>query len=271
MTEQPRHDSPQVPELPGVPEALSARALELEPPVLRALLDDGELTIVGRLAMASNASFYGLLSARRATSPTGTPTVACVYKPIRGERPLEDFPDGTLALREVAAYAVSEAAGWGIVPPTVLRQGPYGHGMVQLWLEPDETIDPVALIRAGAPALRRMALFDAVVNNADRKIGHLLPMSDGHVYGVDHGICFAVEPKLRTVLWGWRGQPLAAGERAVLRRLREALRQRLGRQLQDLLAPAEVLATIGRVEALLADGCFPQPAVDRPVIPWPPY
>ena len=145
------------------------------------------------------------------SGPTAdAPGLACVYKPVRGERPLDDFPDGTLADREVAAYHLSEAIGWSIVPPTVMRDGPFGRGMVQAWLEPDPAIDPVDLIRGGAAALRRMALFDAVANNADRKVGHLLPMRDGHVYGVDHGICFAVEPKLRTVLWNWRGDRFTA-------------------------------------------------------------
>ena len=132
-------------------------------------------------------------------------TAACVYKPIRGERPLWDFPDGTLAHREVAAYLVSVATGWDVVPPTVLRDGPFGVGMVQLWIDTDETVDLGRLVQTDDPALRRMAIFDAVVNNADRKGGHLLPVESGHVFGVDHGVCFAVEPKLRTVLWGWRG------------------------------------------------------------------
>jgi uncharacterized repeat protein (TIGR03843 family) len=253
------------------PEAASALALEARPRAVLDLLRNGALELLGRLSMASNASFYAAL---RGPDPKGGPapvTVACVYKPIRGERPLDDFPDGTLAFREVAAFVVSEAAGWRIVPPTVLRDGPFGLGMVQLWLDPDEGIDPVALIRAGAPALRRMALFDALVNNADRKVGHLLPMSGGHVYGVDHGICFAVEPKLRTVLWGWRGQPFSKAELSALRRLEVALGARLGRELRELLAPAEVRATAGRTASLLAEGCFPQPDRDRPVIPWPPY
>ena len=133
----------------------------------------------------------------------------CVYKPVAGERPLWDFPDGTLAGREVSAYLVSEATGWRVVPPTVLRDGPFGPGMVQLWMD----VDPTSTCRVRPPrhpALRRMAVFDAVVNNADRKGGHILPTPDGHVYGVDHGICFSVEPKLRTLLWRWAGKPLPA-------------------------------------------------------------
>ena len=227
----------------------------------------GELALEGRLVNASNASFYGHVEGPR---PDDAP-LACVYKPIRGERPLDDFPDGTLAAREVAAYELSQATGWTIVPPTVLRDGPFGPGMVQAWLEPDPEIDPVGLIRRSDAALRRMALFDAVVNNADRKVGHLLPMTDGHVYGVDHGICFAVEPKLRTVLWNWRGEPLSAGERRVLTGLEPALDAALGRRLGELLAPEEVAATRARIARLLRSGRFPQPDPDRPAVPWPPY
>ena len=127
---------------------------------------------------------------------------------MAGERPLWDFPDGTLAGREISAFLVSEATGWRVVPPTVLREGPFGPGMVQLWIDGDEDVDLPAFVRRDDPALRRMAVFDAVVNNADRKGGHIIPMPDGHVYGVDHGICFSVDPKLRTLLWRWAGKPL---------------------------------------------------------------
>ncbi|HTS15742.1 MAG TPA: SCO1664 family protein [Candidatus Sulfotelmatobacter sp.] len=226
----------------------------------------GDLALEGRLVNASNASFYGHVS-----GPPEAPALPCIYKPVRGERPLDDFPDGTLASREVAAFHLSEATGWAIVPPTVLRDGPFGLGMVQAWLETDPAIDPVDLIRSSASALRRMALFDAVANNADRKVGHLLPMADGHVYGVDHGICFAVEPKLRTVLWNWRGERFRKRELALLRMLQAQLDGRLGRRLAGLLAPAEVTATAGRIAALLATGRFPQPDPERPAVPWPPY
>ena len=134
------------------PEAASALALKAPPRAVLELLRNGELDLLGRLSMASNASFYAALRGPDPSGGSAPVTVACVYKPIRGERPLDDFPDGTLAFREVAAFTVSEAAGWGIVPPSVLRDGPYGLGMVQLWLDPDEGLDPVALIRAGAPA-----------------------------------------------------------------------------------------------------------------------
>ena len=236
--------------------------------VLR-ILGEGELEIVGRLVDASNAVLYCRV---RGAGPGGAEaTLACVYKPVRGERPLWDFPVGTLANRERAAYLVSEAAGWAIAPPTVLRDGPFGRGMVQLWVEVDETADVVDMVRRSDRRLRRIALFDAVVNNADRKGGHLLPVRGGHVHGVDHGICFAVEPKLRTVLWGWRGRPLGTRERATLERLRTALDGELGAGLRELLSRREVDATSRRIDDLLATGRFPEPDPGRPVIPWPPF
>lgn len=237
------------------------------PDAALARLAVGEVELEGRLVNASNATFYGHVVG---VAPRAF-RLACVYKPIRGERPLDDFPDGTLAAREVAAYQLSGATPWAIVPPTVLRDGPYGPGMVQQWLETDAAVDPVDLIRRGVPALRRMALFDAVANNADRKVGHLLPMADGQVHGVDHGICFAVEPKLRTVLWNWRGTRFDAEERALLSELTIQLAGPLGRRLGELLSADEVAATAARVAALLADGRFPQPDPDRPAMPWPPF
>jgi len=171
----------------------------------------------------------------------------------------------------VAAYEVSEATGWDVVPPTVLREGPLGEGMVQLWIDVDESIGLADLVRQDHPALRRMALFDAVVNNADRKGGHLLPVPSGHVYGVDHGVCFSDEPKLRTVLWGWRGRRLVPEERAVLVALLADLGNGLGETLRGLLAEHEVAATVRRVERLLSTNRFPHPSPDWPAVPWPPF
>ena len=242
---------------------------ELDATTAIRLLRDGELDIVGRLVVSSNNAMVGTVTLSPADAP---PLVApCVYKPILGERPLWDFPDGTLAAREAAAYVLSEAGGWTIVPPTILRDGPFGEGMVQLWLQPDPSLDAVAMVVEGDERLRPIALFDAVANNADRKIGHLLPMRDGHVFGVDHGICFHVEPKLRTVLWQWRGTRLTMDELATLRRIRAELDGELGRRLSRLLAPEEIRALGARLHHLLVDGCFPHPDPDRPAIPWPPY
>jgi len=247
----------------------------------------GELTLHGRVLPASNATFVGELGG-----------VRVVYKPIAGERPLWDFPDGTLAAREVAAYAVSEALGWNIVPPTVLGDGPHGPGMVQLWRDEVEDQSPVDIVGEGevpdgfrhvfdgldahdqavslvhedSASLRRMALFDVVVNNADRKGGHVLPMPDGHRFGVDHGLTFHVEHKLRTVLWGFVAEPITDDEAAGLRRLGAALQGDLGATLADLLADDEVATTSRRLSRLLARGAFPAPATSAyPVIPWPPF
>ena len=246
---------------PG-PSLESAAALEL--------LRDGELEIAGRLLEASNLNLFCTIT-RHCPDPEPDLVATCVYKPIRGERPLDDFPDGTLAYREVAAHVVSEAIGWNIVPPTALRDGPVGRGMVQLWIETDPEVNVIDLIRAGDPALRRMALFDAVINNADRKGGHLLPVPGGHVFGVDHGVTFSPDPKLRTILWGWRGRPFEPEEREMLERLRDDLAGDLGTQLHKLLEPGEVRATVRRVERFLSRGVFPQPDPTRPAIPWPPF
>ena len=228
------------------------------------LLREGSLDVQGRLLDASNATLL-------CTVALDGVEAACVYKPVAGERPLWDFPDGTLAGREVAAYLVSEATGWGIVPPTVLRDGPFGTGMCQLWVDVDESVDLVALARSDHADLRRMAVLDAVVNNADRKGGHLLPRADGRVQGVDHGVCFSVEDKLRTLLWQWRGHPLPGEAVEVLTRVRAELDGGLGEALDEHLTRAEVRATRKRVDRLLRTGVHPHPSEDWPAIPWPPF
>lgn len=233
-------------------------------------LRDGTLEVIGRLVGASNVTLVGRISLDEADEERRL-EATCVYKPIRGEAPLWDFPEGTLAYREVAAFVVSETSGWSIVPPTVMRDGPFGPGMVQLWMDVDEGVDVVELIRAPDPTLRSMAIFDAVVNNGDRKAGHLLPMPGGHVHGVDHGVCFSIDPKLRTVLWGWMGRKLRSAELDALRHLRLELDGPLGVALGRLLAEDEVAATAGRIAALLETGRFPRPLPDWPAVPWPWY
>jgi uncharacterized repeat protein (TIGR03843 family) len=237
-------------------------ALELDD-ALR-LLRDGNLDVEGRLVDASNATLFC------STTLDGV-TAACVYKPVRGERPLWDFPDGTLAGREVSAYLVSQVTGWELVPPTVLRDGPFGTGMCQLWVDVDESVDLSELARSRHPDLRRMAVFDAVVNNADRKGGHLLPTEGGRVHGVDHGVCFSAEDKLRTLLWQWRGRPLPTEAVEVLGRLRALLEGELAEALAEHLTVTEVQATVSRVDRLLATGVHPHPSADWPAIPWPPF
>jgi uncharacterized repeat protein (TIGR03843 family) len=256
------------------------------------LLATGELEIEGRLVDASNATLYctirtgptqrtqrsqrteraqGAKSAKNAKKAQRA-KIACVYKPVAGERPLWDFPTGTLAGREVAAYAVSRAAGWNVVPPTVMRDGPFGPGMCQLWIDHDVSVDLIALSRRTDHAgLRNMAVFDAVVNNADRKIGHLLPVADGHLYGCDHGVCFAEDYKLRTVLWQWRGKALPRRSVEALRRLHAQLAEgTLETELSSLLTAGEIEATRIRVETLLKHRVHPYPPADWPAVPWPP-
>jgi uncharacterized repeat protein (TIGR03843 family) len=238
----------------------------LELPVGEALhlLEHGELGIEGRLIDASNATLYCSVELDGVRA-------ACVYKPIAGERPLWDFPDGTLAEREVAAYEVSAVTGWQVVPPTVLRDGPMGVGMAQLWIDSDENADIVALVRGSDSAqLRRISVFDAVINNADRKGGHLLPIPSGHIYGIDHGIAFHSDPKLRTLLWQWAGESLPDEAIDTLSELRALLEGDLAERLAELLTTREVRRTIRRVDFLLQGGRHPLPANDRPAIPWPP-
>ncbi len=236
------------------------------------LLNCGEMTIEGRVTTASNATMYCRIE-------SGELAAACVYKPVSGERPLWDYPDGTLAEREVAAYLISAATGWQLVPPTVLRAGPLGTGMVQLWIAEDESFDVISAINAGSfRQLQRMALLDAVLNNSDRKISHLLPVArsehhDGelHIYGVDHGVTLGVDNKLRTVLWQWAGELIPDDGLAALQQLSEQLAGQLAEQLQELLTGTEIRALGRRVQRLLAKRKFPMPPTDWPAIPYPPY
>jgi uncharacterized repeat protein (TIGR03843 family) len=250
-------------------------------------LVEGELVLHGRIMPASNATFVGEVDG-----------VQVVYKPVAGERPLWDFPDGSLADREVAAYLVSQATGWDVVPPTVRREGPHGSGMVQLWREPDpaqeavtivpegvvpagfrhvfDGVDqhdaPISLVHEDSAPLRRMAVLDVMINNADRKGGHVLEMADGHRHGVDHGVTFHHEHKLRTVLWDFVGEPLGP-------ELLEALcafRNRLADSddsatvaLTELLDKTELRALRRRLERLIDNGIFPLPG-SGPNVPWPP-
>lgn len=275
----------------SAPERIPPRSVTATDPTAAVLLAEGELTVRGRIREASNAALY-------CTVTHDGREAACVYKPVAGERPLWDFPDGTLAGREVAAHAVSEATGWGLVPPTVLRDGPYGEGMCQLWIETAPGAELLALVDGEEPEpgwkaigfaevgegrtallvhadderLRRLAVLDAVINNADRKGGHLLPTAEGLLYGIDHGVTFNAEDKLRTLLWGWAGEPLTAEALDVLEGLRTALTGTgaLTTALTPLITPAEIDATRARVETLLTTGTHPQPAGDWPAIPWPP-
>ncbi|MGH3310247.1 MAG: SCO1664 family protein [Streptomyces sp.] len=272
----------------------------------------GTLTVRGRIREASNAVLFGEVEHEGRGLP-------CVYKPVAGERPLWDFPDGTLAQREVAAYEVSRAGGWDLIPATVLRDGPYGEGMCQAWLgplpgtdgtddsdgtdaaedptepgaeqllglvegdEPGEGWKPVGfvdigegrtalLVHADDTRLRRLAVLDAVINNGDRKGGHLLPVPGGRLYAIDHGVTFHVDDKLRTLLWGWAGEELTAEAAAMLRGLSAALSEGapLAVRLAGLVTAAELDAVRKRTDALCSSGRHPLPSGDWPAIPWPP-
>jgi len=253
---------------------------------LLGLLRDGELEVIGRLIGSSNNAMVVRVwpagSPVPALPPDGPPRpiadgdLLAVWKPTAGERPLFDFPLGTLTRREVAAYLVSETMGWGVVPPTVLRDGPYGEGMLQQWIDVDPDADVVAMVNGDDPRLRRVAAFDAVVNNTDRKAGHLLPVPGGHLHAVDHGVTFSVEPKLRTVLWAWEGEPFDDEELAALARVRDRLGKGddpgpLALALTELVSLEEIEALRARVATLLDSGLFPGPNPDWPAIPWPPY
>jgi uncharacterized repeat protein (TIGR03843 family) len=249
-----------------LPRTATAPRSDLEPSELLA----GDLELLGLLPAASNYTFLARLGS---PPPPGAPEDEderlVVYKPRRGEAPLWDFPSGTLCRREVAAFEVSRAGGFGFVPPTVLRDGPLGIGAVQAFIEHDFECTAFDLYESHVPELRRIALFDLVVNNADRKAGHVFPDSAGSVWAVDHGICFHVEPKLRTVLWDFAGEEISEGERSCLRQLQQALSDDRSEPLRQLLEEAEVDALRRRLKALLSKGVFPDPGPGRS-FPWPP-
>jgi uncharacterized repeat protein (TIGR03843 family) len=254
------------------------------------LLGRGTMEIEGRLVDASNTTL-------RAEITLDGLTRRCVYKPVQGERPLWDFPDGTLAGREISAFLVSQATGWDVVPPTILRDGPLGPGALQLWIDEPEDAealigfvpaydippgwlpvanarddggDAYALAHADDPRLARLAVFDSVINNADRKGGHVLYPATGAIHGVDHGVSFHVENKLRTVLWGWTGKALIPEAIEVLEDLSGRLDGALGEALEEHLTVSEVQHVRLRVRRLLRSKRFPKPPQDWPAVPWPP-
>lgn len=256
--------------------------------VLAALAHE-ELAVEGRILVSSNAALLVRV-------PIGDDTAYAIYKPVVRERPLWDYPDGTLAGRERAAYLISELGGWGVVPPTVLRDsGPLGPGSVQFWVEgsPSSVVDVVppgqvppgwrevfdgtdqhgghvTLVHAGDPATRRVAVLDVVLNTSDRKGTHLIRNTGSdHVWGVDHGVSLSVEPKLRTVLWGFMGEPLTDDELAPVRRLRRVLEHSASDELAEHLTQDELAALAERVDVLLENPVFPEPSDDWPAVPWP--
>jgi len=237
------------------------------------------MTVLGRLEHASNNTLLVEIDGIR-----------YVYKPIEGERPLWDFPDGTLANREVAAYRVSELLGWALVPPTSLVDGPEGLGSLQLWVDaeilevdlfaPDEVPDnwfsilsgideagqQIVLAHSTNPMLARLAVFDVIINNADRKAGHILTTTTGGLVGIDHGVTFHEEAKLRTVLWGWINADIDEQLIADVEALAAAIPTS---DLPELLTPEEITALLERIRDLVETRRYPEPNSEWPAVPWP--
>ena len=239
-------------------------ATEVSAERVATLLERGDLTPVGLLPGASNDTFLCTLS-------DGELETYAVYKPRRGEAPLWDFPDGTLHLREMAAFVVDRALGWDLVPPTVIRDGPLGVGMAQLFVDHDPTEHYLTLGPSYPDVFRRVAAFDIVVNNADRKSGHCLLQRDAErIWIVDHGVTFHEQPKLRTVIWDFAGEPIPEDVLADLRGFAGELQTgRPGQALRPLLDDDEVLAMTHRLQAFLHGAVYPEPGPGRPY-PWPP-
>lgn len=239
-------------------------ATEVSAERVLSLLTHGTLEPVGLLPGASNDTFL-------ATIAEGELETYAVYKPRDGEAPLWDFPEGTLYRREMGAFVISEALGWGLVPPTVIRDGPLGVGMVQLFIDHEPSEHYLTLADAHADVFRRVAAFDIAVNNADRKAGHcLLQRGTGRIFIVDHGVTFSVQPKLRTVIWEHAGERIPAEVLADLANLASMLASGDVREAMDeLLAPEERDALEARIAALMQHAVYPEPGPGRPY-PWPP-
>jgi len=248
--------------VPGDERPPGDRATVTETAATLRALERGDLEPLGLLPRSSNYTFLVKVT-------DGRDETLAVYKPVAGETPLFDFPAGTLAAREVAAYELAEALGWPRVPPTVLRDGPHGPGSVQRFVPFDPNEHFFTMQEERADEFRRVALFDVVANNADRKAGHCLLGEDGELFVVDHGVCFHVEPKLRTVIWDFVGEPIPPAMAADLGALAARLRDgEVRARLLELLSPAEVAATGERLDELVTAGRFPEPGPGRPY-PWP--
>ena len=223
----------------------------------------GELIVEGRLVDASNATLFGKVLTSDQSS------FSVVYKPIAGERALWDFADGNLASREVASHLISEVGQFNCVPLTVMRDGPFGIGAVQQWIDLDPNLDLIAIGQQSTPAIRNLALFDVVINNTDRKFGHILPISQSEILGCDHGLTFHEEFKLRTVLWQYAGQELDKDEIGKLESLKHRISGDLGASLGELITKDEIESLLERIDLLISEG-FPYPSEQWPAVPWPP-
>ena len=223
----------------------------------------GELIVEGRLVDASNATLFGKVLTSDQSS------FSVVYKPIAGERALWDFANGNLASREVASHVISEVGQFNCVPLTVMRDGPFGMGAVQQWIDLDPELDLIAVGQQSTPAIRNLALFDVVINNTDRKFGHILPISESEILGCDHGLTFHEEFKLRTVLWQYAGQELDKDEIGKLESLKCRISGDIGASLGELITKDEIESLLERIEMLISEG-FPYPSEQWPAVPWPP-
>lgn len=229
------------------------------------LLEEGALELEGLISWGSNYTFLGKVCHNERE-------VSVIYKPRKGERPLWDFPAGTLCLRERAAFLVSEALGWELVPLTILRDGPHGWGSVQQFIEHDSDVHYFTFQGKYPTQLQQIVLFDLLINNADRKGGHVLLDEDEHLWSIDHGICFHVEYKLRTVIWEFAGTPIPPAQIAALEQLQTKLADSTNtsiQQLRNLLSEREMAAFRQRLQRLLDQGSFPHPGPGRHY-PWPP-
>jgi uncharacterized repeat protein (TIGR03843 family) len=246
-------------------QAGTAPVIALSPNRILRLLSEGEIEVEGMIPWSSNATLL-------VTVQDNELSTLGVYKPQRGERPLWDFPTGSLGKREVAAYLVCEELRWDLVPPTVLRQGPYGLGSVQFFVHSQEDAHFFTIQHDSnfADDLLRLAVYDIVANNADRKSGHCLVGHDGHLWAIDNALTFHAEHKLRTVIWDFADQPLPPDIVTSLRDLQVALDGTSGllEALSLLLSGAELSALRRRVQALLQAGHLPKPGPGR-VVPWP--
>ena len=223
----------------------------------------GELIVEGRLVDASNATLFGKVLTSDQSS------FSVVYKPIAGERALWDFANGNLASREVASHLISEVGQFNCVPLTVMRDGPFGMGAVQQWIDLDPNLDLIAIGQQSTPAIRNLALFDVVINNTDRKFGHILPISESEILGCDNGLTFHEEFKLRTVLWQYAGQELDKEEISKLESLKRRISGDIGASLGELITKDEIESLLERIEMLISEG-FPYPSEQWPAVPWPP-
>lgn len=226
---------------------------------VRDVLEHGDIEILGLMPRASNYTFAVRVRAADAE-------LVAIYKPRDGEMPLWDFPEGTLWAREVAAYELSQALGWDLVPLTIAREGPHGLGSLQVFVDAEPGAHYLTLMPEHAGTFRRVAVFDVIANNADRKSGHcLLEKQTKAIRVIDHGVCFADEPKLRTVIWDFAGEPLPDPIAAAVERLDRRFYDAMG----EWLAPDEVHAMRARADALLRARTFPDPPHDRRPYPWP--